>query len=169
MEWPSRDTNGLVYKIQGNFLSIFLCIGRYPASRGFAWLLAFIIPSQWRSRFVYALKTSAASRLLFALCMCYELATRGIFSSLTKRKERSRVFGTVTDRMSYSYSKNERGITTASLRHNSQLWTCKQWTRPPPKTEPTNLIKTSVLVYMRSRVLEGSNRSNNSTLTELLK
>ena len=86
----------LIYKIQGNFLSIFLCIGRYPASRGFAWLLAFIIPSQWRSRFVYALKTFAASRLLFALCMCYESATRGIFSSLTKRKERSRVFGTVT-------------------------------------------------------------------------
>ena len=113
----------LIYKIQGNFPSIFLCIGRYPASRGFAWLLAFIISSQWRSRFVYALKTSAASRLLFALCTCYELARRGIFSSLTKRTQEG--FRN-SERMSYSYSKNERGITAAPLRHNSQLWTCKQ-------------------------------------------
>ena len=165
MEWPSRDTNGLSTKYRAIFWVY--SFGWYPASRGFAWLLAFIIPSQWRSRFVYALKTSAASRLLFALCMCYELARRGIFSSPTKRKERRPEGFRNSDRM--SYSKNERGITTALLRHNSQLWTCKQWTRPPPKTEPTNMIKTSVFVYMRSRVLERSNRSNNSTLTEVLK
>ena len=161
MEWPSRDTNGLSTKYWIQNINSF---GRYPASRGFAWLLA--LPSQWRSRFVYSLKTSTASRLLFPLCMCYELARRGIFSSLTKRKERSGVFGTVTGwvipKMNVASQRHLYDIT-----HNSGL--CRQWTRPPPKSEPTNLIKTSVLVYMRSRVLERSNRSNNSTLTELLK
>ena len=95
-------------------------------------------------------------------CACVtSLRQEEVFSSLTKRKERSRVVGTVTGWFIPKMNVASQRHNSQPLRHNSQLWTCKQWTRPP-----SNLIKTSVLVYMWIRVLERSNRSNNSTLTQ---